>query len=55
MSSWNEIVSWAREAVLECESAPDLICKVLDRETASEKGGTEEVDPVIYVAKPDGI
>ena len=47
MSSLNENVSRARDAVLERESAPDLVCKVLDSETASEKGGTEGVDSAI--------
>ncbi len=44
MSSWEERVSWTREAVLERESAHELVCKVLESEIASEKGGTEGVD-----------
>ena len=32
-----------RDAVLERESASDLVCKVLERERASAKGGTERV------------
>ena len=44
MSSWEESVFWTREAVLERESAPELVCKVLESEIASEKGGTEGVD-----------
>ena len=47
MSSLEERVSWTRDAVLERESAPDLVCKVPDSELASEKGGTEVVDSVI--------
>ena len=47
MSSWEESVSWTREAVLERESPPDLVCKVLESERASEKGGTEGVDSAI--------
>ena len=47
MSSWEERVSWTREAVLERESAPERVCKLLERERASEKGGTEGVDSVI--------
>ncbi len=43
MSSWEESVSWTREAVLERESAPELVCKVFESERASEKGGTEGV------------
>ncbi len=39
MSSWEEGVSWTREAVLERESAPELACRVLESEIASEKGG----------------
>ena len=44
MSSWQERVSWTRDAVLERESAPELMCNVLGSEIASEKGGTEGVD-----------
>lgn len=44
MPNWKESVSWTRDAVLERESAPELVCKVLARERASEKGGTEVVD-----------
>ncbi len=44
MSSWEESASWTREAVLDRESAPELVCKVLESERASEKGGTEGVD-----------
>jgi hypothetical protein len=33
-----------RDAVLERESAPDLVCKILVRERASAKGGTEGVE-----------
>jgi hypothetical protein len=47
MSSWEERVSWTRDVVLERESAPDLFCKVLERERASEKDGTEGVDSTI--------
>ena len=47
MSSWEESVSWTRDVVLERESAPELVCKVLERERASEKGGTEGVDSAI--------
>jgi hypothetical protein len=47
MSSWQERVSWTREAVLERESAPELVCTVLVSERASEKGGTEGVDSAI--------
>jgi hypothetical protein len=43
MSSWEEGVSWTRDALLVCESAPDLVCKVLE----SEKGGTELVDSAV--------
>jgi hypothetical protein len=45
MSSWEERVSWTRDAVLERESPPELVCKVLERERASEKGGTEGSTP----------
>jgi hypothetical protein len=41
MSNWEESISWTRDAVLERESAPELVCKVLESERASEKGGTE--------------
>ena len=44
MSSWEESVSWTRDAVLERSRAPELVCKVLESEIASEKGGTEGVD-----------
>ena len=47
MSSWEESVSWRREAVLERSRAPELVCKNLERERASEKGGTEGVDSAI--------
>jgi hypothetical protein len=47
MSSWEERVSWTREAVLEHESAPELMCNVLESEIASEKGGTKGVDSAI--------
>src|SRR5947209_20445407 len=40
-SSWEETVSWTREAVLERESAPERVCKVLESERASEQGGSE--------------
>jgi hypothetical protein len=36
-----------RDAVLERESHPDLVCKVLVSERASEKGGTERVGSAI--------
>jgi hypothetical protein len=49
MSSWEERVSWTREAVLERESAPKLVCKFLESERASEKGGTEGIDSAIEV------
>ncbi len=39
--------SWMRDAVLECESAPELVCKNLERERASETGGTEGVESSI--------
>jgi hypothetical protein len=47
MSTWEESVSWTRDAVLEGESAPELVCRVLESEIASEKGGTEGVDSAI--------
>ena len=47
MSSWEESVSWTRDAVLERESAAELVCTVLESEIASEKSGTEGVDSVI--------
>ena len=47
MLSREEILSWTRDAVLERESAPELICKILGSERASEKGGTEVVDSAI--------
>jgi hypothetical protein len=47
MSNWEASVSWTRDAVLEGSRAPDLVCKVLERERASEKGGTEGVDSAI--------
>jgi hypothetical protein len=47
MSSWQERISWARDSVLECASAPDLVCKVLERERASAKGGIEGVHSAI--------
>ena len=47
MSSWQERVSWTRVVVLERENAPDLVCKVLERERASAKGGTERVGSAI--------
>ncbi len=47
MSSREESVSWTRDAVLERESAPELVCKVFESERASEKGGTEGVDSAI--------
>ena len=47
MSSWEESVSWTRDVVLERESAPELVRKVLESEIASEKGGTEGVDSAI--------
>ena len=43
MSSWEESVSWTRDAVLERESTPELVCRVLE----SEKGGIERVDSAI--------
>jgi len=55
MSSWQESVSWRREAVLERESAPELVCKVLESEVAGEKGGTEGVDSATGGAKPAAI
>jgi hypothetical protein len=36
--------SWMSDVVLERESTPELVCKNLERERASEKGGTEEAD-----------
>ena len=42
-----ELLSWARDAVLERESAPELMCKILGSERVSEKGGTEVVDSAI--------
>ena len=47
MSSLEERVSWTRDAVLERESAPELVCRVLESEIASEKGGIERVDSEI--------
>jgi hypothetical protein len=44
MSSREERVSWSRNAVLERESAPELVCTVLESERASEKSGTEGVN-----------
>ena len=44
MSSRKESVSWTRDAVLERESAPELVCTVFESEIASEKSGTEGVD-----------
>jgi hypothetical protein len=43
MLSREESVSWTRDAALEREIAPELICKILER----EKGGTEVVDSAI--------
>jgi hypothetical protein len=36
--------SWMSDVVLEYSRAPDLVCKILERERASETDGTEEVD-----------
>jgi hypothetical protein len=47
MSSWQESVSWTRDAVLERESAPELVCQVLESDRASAKGGTEGIDSAI--------
>jgi hypothetical protein len=47
MSSRVESVSWTSDAVFERESAADLVCKVLESERASEKGGTEAVGSAI--------
>ena len=47
MSIWQEKVSWTRDAVLERESAPELVCTVLESERVSEKSGTERVDSAI--------
>jgi hypothetical protein len=47
MSSWQERISWTRDAVLERESPPDLDCRVLERERASAKGGTERFGSAI--------
>jgi hypothetical protein len=44
MSSEQERVSWTRDAVLERERPPELMCHVLGSERASEKSGTEGVD-----------
>ena len=44
MLSRKECVSWTRDTVLKRKSAPKLICKNLESEKASEKGGTEVVD-----------
>lgn len=52
MSSREESVSWTRDAVLERVSAPELICKILESEMASEKGGTELVDSAIEGQSP---
>jgi hypothetical protein len=52
MPNWKESVSWTRDAVLERESAPELVCKVLARERASEKDGTEGVDSAIEGQSP---
>ena len=48
MSSWEESLSWTRDAVLERESAPELVCTVLE----SEKSGTEGVDSAIGWLSP---
>ena len=37
MTSGKEHYSWRRDAVLPCESAPGLICEVLETEPACEK------------------
>jgi hypothetical protein len=47
MSSREEILSWTRGAVLERKIAPELICKILGSEIASEKGGTEGIEPSV--------
>src|SRR5215471_2162317 len=47
MSSWEECVSWTRDAVFERESAPELVCQVLESERASAKCGTEGVGSAI--------
>jgi hypothetical protein len=47
MWSREEILSWTRDAVLERSHAPELMCKILGSERASEKGGTEVVDSAI--------
>ena len=47
MSSWQERISWTRDAVLERESPPELACRVLERGRASAKGGTERVGSAI--------
>src|SRR5215471_4257345 len=36
MLSWLAKVSWTKDAVLERESAPERVCKVLEEERASE-------------------
>jgi hypothetical protein len=47
MVSREEILFWTRNAVLERESAPELICKLLWSERASETGGTEGIEPSV--------
>lgn len=47
MVNREEILFWTRDAVLEGESASELICKILGSERASVKGGTEVVDSAI--------
>jgi hypothetical protein len=41
------MVSWKRDAELEREITPDIICNVLRCERASEKDGTEGIDSAI--------
>jgi hypothetical protein len=47
MVNREEILFWTRDAVLEGESASELICKILGSERASAKGGTEVVGSAI--------
>ena len=37
MASGKEYGSWGKDAVLQCASAPGLVCEVLDTETACEQ------------------
>src|SRR6266480_6633265 len=55
MTSGKEHSSWRRDAVLPCESAPGLICEVLDPEPACEKATLHVPDPASWdVEAKDG-